>query len=73
MGYSVERSDDDSGLWSEIGTTGFNAFRPYLDTTYVDTDLEPATTYHYRLRPCNASGCAVEPSPAAQATTAGGS
>jgi hypothetical protein len=42
--YRVERSPDGSTNWTEIANLAANA------TTYSDTGLTCATTYHYRVR-----------------------
>ena len=46
-GFRVQRRVDGSTDWVEIGTTAANT------TSFSDSGLEPATTYHYRVRAFN--------------------
>lgn len=64
VAYVIERWDDPpdaSPDWTRIGRTGADA------TTYVDTGLEPATTYYYRVSAVTEEGPA--PSDVVSATT----
>ncbi|MGH2747192.1 MAG: S8 family serine peptidase [Actinomycetota bacterium] len=47
-GFAIERSRD--GSWQEIGTTARDA------ATYLDSGLDPDTTYSYRVRAYNSAG-----------------
>jgi hypothetical protein len=46
--YEIQRSLDGSAGWTQVGTTG--------SQTFGDTDLDPETTYYYRVRGINATG-----------------
>ncbi|MBK9138012.1 MAG: fibronectin type III domain-containing protein [Verrucomicrobia bacterium] len=59
--HQLERSLN-GVVWSALATLGANV------TSYLDTGLDPATTYHYRLRACNSGGCS-DFTPGASATT----
>jgi Fibronectin type III domain len=41
--YEIQRSPDGTSGWAQIGTTGEGV------TSYIDTGLESATTYYYRV------------------------
>lgn len=43
-GFSIERSLNMNSDFVEVGTVGANVI------TYTDTDLDPATTYYYRVK-----------------------
>ncbi|MYC80620.1 MAG: hypothetical protein F4X19_00830 [Acidobacteria bacterium] len=43
-GFGIQRRREDSDEWVAVGTTAANA------TTFLDGGLEPATTYHFRVR-----------------------
>lgn len=60
--YRVERSTDGVTGWTQIAAPAANA------TSYSDTGLTPATTYHYRVKAVNAGGESL-PSNVAAATT----
>jgi hypothetical protein len=49
-GFEIERSLDSGLTWQKLTTVGANV------TSFSDTSLVPATTYHYRVRACR--GCA---------------
>lgn len=46
----VQRSGD-LATWVDAATLAANS------TVFTDVELEPETTYHYRVQACNASGC----------------
>lgn len=46
-GFEIERSDTGGASWSAVSTTAANA------TTYVDSGLDPETTYRFRVRAVN--------------------
>jgi len=54
-GFKVERKSGASGTWTEIATTPFHpvsacVFRYMCTDFYKDSNLAPATEYHYRVR-----------------------
>jgi hypothetical protein len=49
--YVLERSPDGETGWVELTSS-----LPANATSYSDTDLNPATTYHYRVKAANANG-----------------
>ncbi len=49
-GFEIERSTTSGSGYVLVHTTSAN------ETAYVDTGLEPGTTYYYRVRAVNASG-----------------
>jgi len=62
LGFSIERSNDPEGPWTEIDTVGPNV------TTYSDTSVAPGQTFFYRVLAFNAIGPSA-PSNVAGATT----
>jgi hypothetical protein len=62
LGYRIERSPDGTSGWTGIGTTGQDL------TSFTDTGLAPATTYHYRVVAVT-SGGESPPSTVLSATT----
>ena len=63
-GYKIEVSDDGTTTWSDLdANTGSTS------TSYSDTGLDPATTYHYRVSAISAAGTSA-PSNEASAMTA---
>jgi uncharacterized delta-60 repeat protein len=58
-GYRIERRADGESEWKPVNVTS---------TTYVDIDLQPGTTYHYRVRAVNTNGVG-EPTEARTART----
>lgn len=70
----ADRSANESSFQLEVSTNGatYTAL-PALGanvTTYVHSGLSPSTTYSYRLRACNTTGCSA-PATASAATQAG--
>ena len=63
-GFRVQRRVDGSADWVEIKTTLANI------TQYSDTELEPRTTYHYRVRAFNNTGASGFSNEAAATTQA---
>ncbi len=63
-GFRVQRRVDGSADWVEIKTTLANV------TRYSDTELEPLTTYRYRVRAVNNTGASGFSNEAAAATQA---
>jgi len=61
-GFSIERSNDPSGPWTEIDMVGPNV------TTYADTGVSPGQTFFYRVLAFNEVGSS-DPSNVAGATT----
>ncbi|MYB08063.1 MAG: hypothetical protein F4Y24_17115 [Gemmatimonadetes bacterium] len=61
-GYLIESSQDQGVSWTVLARTQTTA------TTFAHTDLEPATTWHYRVSAINSVGRG-DPSPVASATT----
>lgn len=61
-GFKIERSVGTSGIWSQIASVGTNV------TTYTDTGLTTARTYHYRVRATNPAGDSAY-TPVVSATT----
>jgi hypothetical protein len=61
-GFVVERSPDGSTGWTQVGTTSADV------TNFVNTGLNPGTTYWYRIRAVDASGSST-PSTATSVTT----
>jgi hypothetical protein len=51
-GFKIERRTGNVGTYTQIGTAATNA------TSYSDTGLEAATTYHYRVRSTNGNDSA---------------
>ncbi len=49
--FEVERAEGSENSWSQVGTPAPNI------TTFEDTGLTPNTTYRYRVRACNETGC----------------
>jgi len=49
-GFAIERKTGVAGEWGQIDTVGEDV------TTYNDMDLDPVTTYYYRVRAYNAVG-----------------
>lgn len=64
-GFKVERQDPD-GTWRAIAQTGANV------TLFRDTQLQPASTYLYRVSAERTSGAVVPGAPAGAATPAAG-
>lgn len=64
-GFSIERSTDGVNF-AQIATTGANT------TSYPDTGLSAATTYHYRIRAFNGSGNSGYSNSASATTQSGG-
>lgn len=62
-GYRIEVSADGGSSWRLLVAT------TTASTTYTDRNLEPATTYHYRVAAINAAGAGLFSMPAG-ATTA---
>jgi hypothetical protein len=60
--FEIDRRLGPGGPWGQIGAVGSNA------TGFVDTGLNPGTTYTYRVRACNSGGCSAN-SNEASATT----
>jgi hypothetical protein len=44
LGYAIERSPNGVDGWAQVGTVSHD------ETSYNDADLQPATTYWYRVR-----------------------
>jgi hypothetical protein len=63
-GFSIERSDNGCYFFTQIATMGANV------ASYVDTGLDPGTTYWYRVRAFNVFGDSI-PSNTAEVTTSG--
>ena len=63
-GYRVERSPNGSSGWTEISAP------PANQTTYSDLQVNPQTTYFYRVRAANASGFSPYSSTASATTPA---
>ena len=65
-GYKIESSPDGTdGSWTDlVANTGDT------EVTHSDTDLDPATTRHYRVSAINGAGSTGSPSNVANATTA---
>jgi uncharacterized protein len=53
-----------------LGTGSFSELADVEATSFMDRDVEPATTYSYRVSACNSSGCSP-PSNVVTATTGG--
>ena len=49
-GYSVERSTEDEGLWTEIANLAGNS------GSFVDTNIQPGKRFEYRVRAWNSRG-----------------
>lgn len=49
-GYSVERSTEDEGLWTEIANLAGNSGH------FVDTNIQPGKRFEYRVRTWNSRG-----------------
>jgi len=64
-GFKIERKEGDTGSWQEIVQVGANS------TTYLDTGLQPDTTYYYRVRAFNATGDSDYSNEASATTQAG--
>ncbi|HXV38589.1 MAG TPA: thrombospondin type 3 repeat-containing protein, partial [Nitrosopumilaceae archaeon] len=63
-GYQIERKDPNAGYQIIVVDTG----NP--NTTYTNTGLQPATTYHYKVFAINAAGVGTAASNEGSATTA---
>lgn len=67
-GFAVQRAPDvggNPGTWATVATAAANA------TSYIDSGLLAATTYHYRVRPVLQDQLSVATSPSDSATTTG--
>lgn len=65
-GYSLERATASAGTFAQLassGTLGASA------TSYLDTGLSPATTYHYRVRGFNGEGVPTDYAASTSAAT----
>jgi predicted phage tail protein len=61
-GYTLERAATSSGPWSLVATLGANV------TSYSDKNLQPGTTYYYRLSAFNDGGSSAPSSPVSART-----
>jgi large repetitive protein len=64
-GYRIERSVDGESGWVTIGTTGQDV------TEYVDTGLDPQTTYLYRVIAFNDGGASAPSNVVSETTKPG--
>ncbi|HYG73816.1 MAG TPA: putative Ig domain-containing protein [Planctomycetota bacterium] len=62
-GYEIERSLDGTA-WTPLVSTAANA------TNYSDTNLQPGTTYHYRVRTVSFTGASAYAGPVSATTNA---
>lgn len=68
-GYRLYRSTSEGGTYTQIGSTGPSD----RDTTFVDTGLNPSTTYFFAIEACHpAEGCSPRSPPGSGTTAAGG-